>query len=156
MDLNNKLWVFQSNRVLSSVEENQISEILSNFLDSWAAHGADLKSNLKILDHKFIIIEVDENQTKASGCSIDSLNQCIRQIDAEYNLELLNRLLVSFESKDGKLETIPMKQFKEKIKTSEIDGNSYVYNLSVSSPEEFQSQFKLPLKESWAKSYLTS
>ncbi|MDR2121552.1 MAG: hypothetical protein LBP34_00365 [Flavobacteriaceae bacterium] len=154
MNTTNKLWIFQSNRILTPVEEQDISQILSGFLQSWAAHGADLKSEFQILEHKFIVIHVDENQTKATGCSIDSLNQCIRKIDALYGLDLLNRLWVSFEPKEGIIETLPIDTFKEKVKSAQISPDTYVYNLSVCTLEEFKEKFRQPLKESWAGIYL--
>lgn len=155
MNKNFKLFIFQSNRLLSVSEEAIITEILTVFLQSWNAHGADLKSKLKILNHKFIVIEVDEEQAKASGCSMDKLNQCIRDIDSQFNLDLLNRLLVSFQKEENsEIETIPLNKFKEKIKNSEISSDSIVYNLSVSNSDEFKSKFKQPLKDSWANIYI--
>lgn len=150
-----KVWIYQSNRILSSSEEEYIIKYLSNFLNTWAAHGDALKSELKILDHKFMIVQVDESQAKASGCSIDKLNQCIRDIDNHLNLDLLNRLLVSYQNtKDSQIQTVPLHIFKELIKNSEIDSQTLVYNLSVDNSLDFKTKFKLPLKDSWASIYL--
>lgn len=149
-----RLWIFQSNRFLNNEEKQNISDIISKFLASWAAHGADLKSELRIIEDKFIVIMVDEDQTRATGCSLDKLNQCMREIDHIYHLELLNRLWVSFEDTNGNINTIPISSFKEKIKSEEITPNTYVYNLSVNTPKEFEEKFKQPLKNSWAKIYM--
>ena len=89
-----------------------------------------------------------------SGCSLDKLNQCMREIDHIYHLELLNRLWVSFEDTNGNINTIPISSFKEKIKSEEITPDTYVYNLSVNTPKEFEEKFKQPLKNSWAKIYM--
>ncbi|MCO6564021.1 MAG: hypothetical protein J6581_01110 [Apibacter sp.] len=149
-----KLWVFQSRRFLSSEEKQDISYTISNFLKSWAAHGADLKSEFKIIKNKFIIISVDENQTKATGCSIDKLNQCIKRIDYKYQLDLLNRLWVSYQDDSGDIATVSMSSFKEKIKSAQITPDTYIYNLAISTSKEFEEKFKQPLKESWAKIYM--
>jgi hypothetical protein len=154
MDTTDKLWVFQSNRIFTLVEEQDISYAISTFLQSWESHGADIKSEFEIFEHKFIIIRVDEKQTKASGCSIDRLNQCIRQIDAKYQLNLLNRLWISFEDGEGMIETVPISTFKERVKSEQINPETYIYDLSVSTPDEFKEKFRQPLKESWAKIYL--
>jgi CRISPR/Cas system CSM-associated protein Csm4 (group 5 of RAMP superfamily) len=149
-----KLWIFQSKRFLSSEERQDISYIISNFLKSWTAHGADLKSELKIIKNKFIIIAVDENQTKATGCSIDKLNQCIKQIDQKYQLDLLSRLWVSYEDDNGNIATVSMSSFKERIKSAQITPDTHIYNLAISTSKEFEEKFKQPLKESWAKIYM--
>ncbi len=154
MDTKNKLWIFQANRVLTQTEENAISQLLVDFLQSWNSHGADLKSEFQILDHKFIIINVDEDQAKTTGCSIDSLNQCVRQIDAEYHLDLLNRLLISYEVEKGEIATLSISEFKEKVKSSQLSPDTTVYNLSVSTDIEFKEKFKQPLKNSWARIYM--
>lgn len=149
-----KLWVFQSKRFLTPEEIQDITKILTDFLKTWAAHGADLKSELTITKNKFIIIAVDENQAKATGCSIDKLNQCIRQIDQKYQLELLNRLWVSYEDDKGEITTVPMISFKEKIKSAQISPETYIYNLAISTSKEFEEKFRLPLKESWASVFM--
>lgn len=151
---NKKLWIFQSKKAFSEREEKNIWQKLNSFLNSWTAHGAELESEIKIVDHKFLIIEVNEAQTKATGCSIDSLNQCIREIDAEYNLGLLNRLWISYKERNKDIETIPLKDFKEKVKAKQLPLDAWVYDLSVSSSDEFNEKFKLPLSNSWAKIYL--
>ncbi|WP_303849214.1 hypothetical protein [Apibacter mensalis] len=149
-----KLWVFQSRRFLTLEEIQDINKILSDFLKTWAAHGADLKSKLTIIKNKFIIIAVDENQAKATGCSIDKLNQCIRQIDQKYQLDLLNRLWISYEDDKGEITTVPMNSFKEKIKSAQISPETYIYNLAISTSKEFDEKFRLPLKESWARIFM--
>lgn len=149
-----KLWVFQSRRFLTLEEIQDINKTLTDFLKTWAAHGADLKSELTIIKNKFIIIEVDENQAKATGCSIDKLNQCIRQIDQKYQLDLLNRLWVSYEDDKGEITTVPMNSFKEKIKSAQIFPETYIYNLAISTSKEFEEKFRLPLKESWARIFM--
>lgn len=149
-----KLWVFQSRRFLTPEEIQDITKILTDFLKTWAAHGADLKSELTITKNKFIIIAVDENQAKATGCSIDKLNQCIRQIDQKYQLELLNRLWVSYEDDKGEITTVPMISFKEKIKSAQISPETNIYNLAISTSKEFEEKFRLPLKESWASVFM--
>jgi hypothetical protein len=150
----NKLWIFQADKILTYTEEDKINQVMTDFLKSWASHGDALKSDFEILEHKFIIVRADENQTKASGCSIDSLHQCIRQIDSEFHLNLLNRLLVSYEAENQEIKTLSVSEFKEKIRSSRLSPETPVYDLSISSYDEFKEKFKQPLKNSWAKIYL--
>ena len=43
-----RVWIYQCNRSFSDSEIEEISEKLTNFLDGWTAHGADLKSGFEI------------------------------------------------------------------------------------------------------------
>ncbi|MDR3272370.1 MAG: hypothetical protein LBT29_02640 [Flavobacteriaceae bacterium] len=154
MEENSKLWIFQSRRILTEQEEQNIAEMIETFLQSWAAHGKEMKSDYKILNHKFIVITADENHTKATGCSMDSLNRLARDINAEYDLDLLNRLWISYETAEKDIKTILLNEFKQSVKNGLFDLNTIIYNLSVSSAKEFNEKFKQPLHQSWAKIYL--
>lgn len=155
MKNNLKLWVFQSKRTLTSPEIQDISEKINAFVQSWDAHNHALKANFSIEENRFIVITVDENQTVASGCSIDKLNGLMRQIDSQYQLDLMNRLWVSYQPKEGKINTLLLSDFKKNIKEEKIPEDSWVYNLSVSTVTEYKEKFKLPLKDSWAASFLS-
>jgi len=155
MEENNKLWVFQSKRALAGQEEQDIAKMVERFLQSWAAHGKEIKSDYKILNHRFIIITADENHTKATGCSMDSLNQLARDINAKYDLDLLNRLWVSYKATEKDIKTIPLDEFKKSVKNRELCSDTIVYNLSVCSVKEFDEKFRLPLYKSWAKMFLS-
>ncbi len=79
-----------------------------DFLPTWNAHGKGLTSSFKI-DHKqFIIITVDEEKVQASGCSMDSLNGVMREIEAEYQLGIFDRMKACYkengESKNHEID----------------------------------------------------
>lgn len=138
---NNKIWIFQSVRDFKTEEINKIENVLSDFLGSWKTHGSDLSAGFSILENRFIKVFVDENIQSASGCSIDSLTRLIKQIDEEFKLELLNRMYVSYLV-NNKLNTVKLKEFKDKIQQGEVQSTDYFYDLSVSTEKEFQEKFK--------------
>ena len=66
-----RVWVYQANRFLSDQEIVAISNALSQFIESWNAHGASLYAGFEIISSRFVVLAVDEEKALASGCSID-------------------------------------------------------------------------------------
>ena len=62
---NSRVWIYQSDRILSSEEVKQIQEKLDGFTSQWLAHGHELLALAEIRYNQFIIISVDEQQVGA-------------------------------------------------------------------------------------------
>lgn len=148
-----KIWIFQSSRNFTAVEKKEIETKLNRFMGEWNAHGEALSATYMIKYDRFIILVVDENLVPASGCSIDSMTRIIKEIDEKYELDLLNRMLVSYKT-DDEIFTLPLPKFKAKVRSGELHGSVTVFNHSLTSMHEFSDNWELPLKESWAKSFL--
>ncbi|WP_322969090.1 hypothetical protein [Faecalibacter sp. LW9] len=149
---NSKIWIFQANRKFSSEEKETIISKLKNFMVDWNAHGAALLADFALPYDQFIVVGVDENQAAASGCSIDKLTKIIRELDADYNFEFLNRMLIAYEQHEEiTIEKLP--QFKKNVKEG-IIRNVNVFNNGIANLAEFKTSWKLPLEQSWAKSLL--
>lgn len=147
-----RIWIFQANRKFSVEEKQAITAKLNNFIADWNAHGAELLADFDLPYDQFIVVGVDENQATASGCSIDKLTKIVREIDADYAFDLLNRMLVSYENeKEVVIEKLPT--FKQKVKEGEIK-NVKVFNNGISSLNDFKQNWLLPIEESWAKTLL--
>lgn len=147
-----RIWIFQANRKFSQEEKEAITAKLNIFIEDWNAHGAVLLADFKLPYDQFIVVGVDENQAAASGCSIDKLTKLIREIDSDYSFDLLNRMLVSYENQEEVIiEKLPT--FKQLVKEGAVN-NVRVFNNGISSLKEFNQNWLLPLKESWAKTLL--
>ena len=134
-----KIWIFQANRKFSTEEKQVITIKLNNFIADWNAHGADLLADFKLPFDQFIVVAVDENQATASGCSIDKLTKLMRELDADYSFDLLNRMLVSYQIEEEIIvEKLPT--FKQKVKNGEIK-NVHVFNNGISSLNEFKTDW---------------
>ena len=120
-----RIWIFQANRKFSTEEKEIIISKLNTFIADWNAHGAELLADFDLPYDQFIVVGVDENQATASGCSIDKLTKLVREIDADYSYDLLNRMLVSYENNEDviieKLPTLkPGMQRKKPVKVRHV------------------------------------
>lgn len=145
--------VYPASRAFTPKESKIITEKLYDFLPTWAAHGKQLSSSFKIEKNQFIIICVDEEKEAASGCSIDSLSGIVREIDADFQLGLFDRMKASFVE-NGEVKTLKLQEFRSGLKNGEISQNIEVFDFSKDSYVAFLSDFLLPLKRSWAQIYL--
>lgn len=135
-----KVWVYKSNRELTSSEQDFIRKELDIFIPQWASHGNQLFGGAEVVENWFVVLAVDETQSMASGCSIDTSVQFIKAVGKELNVDFFDRMHVLIEN-DGA---------KEQIHFSEIGNNpeAKVYNPLISNLEEFNTSWVVPVKES--------
>lgn len=145
--------IYPASRPFVAKESKAITEKLFDFLSTWQAHGKALSSSFKIEKNQFIIITVDEDVEPASGCSMDALNGVMREIDAEYNLGLFDRMKACYVE-NGEIKTMKLQDFRTLLKNGEISHDIEVFDFSKSTYVSFLSDFLLPLKRSWAGVYV--
>ena len=148
-----RVLIYPSSRPFTAKESKIIAEKLYDFLGGWAAHGKPLSSSFKIEKNQFIIIAVDEEKEMASGCSIDSLNGLMRELDSEFELGLFDRMKASFVE-NGEVKTMKLQDFRNALKNGELSSDIEVFDFSKSTYVSFLSDFLLPLKRSWAGIYV--
>jgi hypothetical protein len=145
---NSRVWVYQSNKKLTDEEVQQLQHELDGFTTSWTAHNNQLKAKAEIRYNRFLILIVDENQAGASGCSIDKSVNFMKQIEQQYNINLLDRFNLAYREGNEVLSA-PRHDFEEMLKTGSINTNTIVFNNMVQNLKELQTKWEVPFKESW-------
>jgi hypothetical protein len=147
-----RVWIYQSNRSLSDKELASISEELTSFCDAWAAHGAALKSSFKLKYNRFIVIGVDEGHNMATGCSIDSSVNKIKQLESTYGLSFMDRTQIAFLV-DNDLSIESLSSIKDKVKEGLISSETKIFNNLVQTVGDFNTAWTVPASNSWLKRY---
>lgn len=148
-----RIIIYPASRPFSAKEAKIVTEKIFDFLPTWAAHGKPLSASFKIEKNQFVIISVDQDQEAASGCSIDSLGQVFRELDAEFNLGFFDRMKASFVE-NGEVKTLKLQDFRAALKSGELSKDIEVFDFSKDSYVAFLSDFLLPLRRSWAGIYV--
>ena len=143
-----RVWVYQSNRLLSEAEVKEIEVLGQLFILDWAAHGASLKASFDILHNLFIVIAVDEKQAMASGCSIDKSVRFMKELEQKMNLNLFDRMQVAYRSQ-SEIKICKLSDFEKLASDKIVDGSTTVFNNMVSSKSAFELEWEVPLKQSW-------
>lgn len=90
-----RIWIFQSNRLMSDAEQLQLINSTQQFVNEWTAHNQTLKASCVIMHNYFLIIAVDENFNQASGCSIDKAFRHVTQMGDAMKINFFDRLKVA-------------------------------------------------------------
>ncbi len=145
--------IYPASRPFTPKESKVITEKLYDFLATWAAHGKPLSSSFKIEKNQFIIVCVDEDVEAASGCSIDALGGVLKEIEAESQLGLFDRMKATY-IENGQVKTLKLQDFRNGLRNGEISKDIEVYDFSKNTYVAFLSDFLLPLRRSWAGIYI--
>ena len=143
-----KIWVYQSNRELTESEVTELRQKADLFIETWSSHGNALDAAIELYYNRFIVIGVDEGQAMASGCSIDKSVSFIKNVEAFYNISLMDRMQVAYR-KGESFHTCKLNEFEKLLKEGSIDENTIVFNNLVSTKKEFDKNWEVPLKNSW-------
>ena len=92
-----KIWIYQSNRKFADDEIESIQNDLIYFLENWKSHGTSLECGYQIKYNRFIILAVNQDIQIATGCSIDASVQFIQGLELKYNVDLLDKMNVTFK-----------------------------------------------------------
>ncbi|WP_425077516.1 ABC transporter ATPase [Psychroserpens sp. S379A] len=148
-----RVWIYQANRSFTEQELSEIEEKLNTFIGNWTAHGSDLQAGFTIKYKRFIVIGLNQNLNKATGCSIDASVHFIQQLEKDYNVDLMDKMNVSY--KQG--EYIAYKSlldFKKMAKDKAVSKNTIVFNNMVTNVAEFNENWEVPASESWHSRFL--
>jgi len=145
---NSRVWIYQANRIFNQEEELAILQILHNFTAEWLAHGHALAAKGEVLHHQFIILSVDEEVAGATGCSIDKSVNLMKEIEQKFNLNLFDRFRIAYRQNEDVINC-SREEFEELIKNGQVNEDTLVFNNLISSRNEMQTAWEIPLKDSW-------
>ncbi|MFL1012621.1 ABC transporter ATPase [Flavisericum labens] len=148
-----RVWIYQANRSFSPDEIEEIQQKLNTFLENWTAHGSGLQAGYLIKYKRFIIIGLNQKLNKATGCSIDASVNFIQQLEKAYNVDLLDKMNVSY--KQGEFVAYkPLSDFRKMAKDKAVSKNTIVFNNLVTNIAEFNENWEVPASESWHSRFL--
>lgn len=148
-----RVWIYQANRSFTEDEIGEITSKLKTFIEAWTAHGKDLQAGFKIVYKRFIILALNQNLNMATGCSIDASVHFIQQLEKEYNVDLMDKMNVSF--KQGEFIAYkPLMDFKTMAKNKSVSKNTIVFNNLVTNIAEFKDNWEVPASESWHSRFI--
>ncbi len=148
-----RVWIYQANRSFSTEELEEIQYRLDQFVTQWTAHGADLQAGYLIKYKRFIILALDQEMNAATGCSIDASVHFIQQLEKEFNVDLLDKMNVSY--KQGEFIAYKtLSDFRKMAKQKAVSPKTIVFNNLVNNKAEFLSDWEVPASESWHNRFL--
>jgi hypothetical protein len=99
------------------------------------------------------VLGVDQDNQKASGCSIDSSVRFIQEIEEEFQVTLLDKMNVTFKQGEF-LAYKSLSDFRKMAKDKAVSANTIVFNNLVENKEEFETHWEVPASDSWHSRFL--
>ena len=143
-----KIWIYQSNRKFSDEEFAAIDAASRDFVEAWSSHGTGLSASYQLKYNRFIILAVDQDVQNATGCSIDESVRFIQSLEKQYNVDLLDKMNVTFRNGEH-IAHKPLAEFKKMAKEKAVSGNTIVFNNLVNTVGEWNEFWEVPANESW-------
>ena len=143
-----KIWIYQSNRKLSDDEVTAIDTKCQEFVENWAAHGTSLEASYLLKYNRFIIFAVNQEVQNATGCSIDASVAFIQNLEKKYNVDLLDKMNVTFKIGEHVAHKTLI-DFKKMAKDKAVTGETIVFNNLVNNISEFNESWETPAADSW-------
>lgn len=145
---NSRLWIYQSDRILSDQEVAAIQKRLNEFTAEWQAHGHALAALAEIIHQQFIVLSVDEQIAGATGCSIDKSVNLMKEIEQKFGINLFDRFRIAFRQ-DQEIVNCSREEFEKFIQSGKVKKDTKVFNNLISTRKELKSNWEIPFSESW-------
>jgi hypothetical protein len=84
---------------------------------------------------------------------MDSLNGLLKSIDQDYQLGIFDRMKACYWE-NNEVKTLKLIDFRNAVKNKELSTDIEVFDFSKDTYINYLSDFKLPLRRSWAGIYL--
>ncbi|HLW32273.1 MAG TPA: hypothetical protein VKX40_08415 [Aequorivita sp.] len=149
-----RVWIYQANRKLTDDEVEKITAKTEDFLVKWTAHGAELEAGLELKYNRFIVIGLNQTNASASGCSIDASVHFIQSLQEEFDVDLLDKMNVTFYSGDY-IAYKSLVDFRIMAKEKSVSKNTVVFNNLVNTKAEYLENWEVPASESWHNRFLS-
>jgi hypothetical protein len=150
---NSRVWIYQADREFTDTEIDFIASKAEDFINQWTRHGDDLKGSFTFKYNQFLVLAVDESFNNVSGCSIDSSVRFVQALEKELNLDLMNKMNITFKDND-RINLVKLSDFQRFAKEQKVTSDTIVFNNMVNTKEAFENNWEIPVKESWHKRFL--
>ncbi len=144
-----RVWVYASNKPIAPLVCEQIKAEAKHFATEWISHNNPVKADADVLYNSFVVFMVDESYNEVGGCSIDKSTQFIKAIEQKFDLNFFDRLKVQVLFENDSVASYNKLELQNLINEGKINEEIKVFNNVVTSKEDFDNQWIIPLKNLW-------
>ncbi len=145
---NSRVWIYQSNRLLSLGEALDVEVTLKRFIATWLSHGTPVKGFATLLFGQFILLMADEEATGVSGCSTDNSVRLMKEFEKQFAINLFDRTSLAFIVKE-KIQLLPLSQLQYAFDNEFVSASTLYFNNLVQTKKELEENWLIPVSDSW-------
>lgn len=146
-----RVWVYQSSRLLRIAEALELEERVNAFCADWQSHGAEVRAYGNLFFGQFLVLLADESAAGVSGCSTDNSVRFVKEMGQRFGVDFFERTNLAFIIK-GELQLLPLSQLNYAVENGFITGDTLFFNNVVTTREELENKWMVPVKNSWLSS----
>lgn len=150
-----RIWIYTISQLLPEEQLRQLKQRCQDFVSTWTAHEVSLDASFELYKNRLLIFKVNEASYNASGCSIDKQVRLVKELEQQFSIELLNRLLVAYEKGD-EVAVVKTSEIAGLLNDGSINENTLVFDNTITTSPELATGWKKPLKETYLSRYLVS
>jgi len=148
-----RIWIYTISQLLPEEQLNALKQRCQDFVSTWTAHEVSLDASFELYKNRLLIFKVNEANYNASGCSIDKQVRLVKELEQQFSVELLNRLLVAYE-KNGEVAVVKTSEIAGLLNDGSINEHTLVFDNTISQSTDLTTNWKKPLKETYLSRYL--
>ncbi len=145
---NAKLWFYWIPRPLEADEMAFFLESKRAFLSQWNTHGKANTADVWLLEGRCIVVIAGNEFEGVSGCSIDKSVAWIRSLSVSWEVDLLDRNWVMFQTNNGQWEMAKLSQFWALRKANVVNDETNLVDSTITQFNEMPHLIK-PFAQSW-------
>lgn len=150
-----RIWIYTISQLLTEEQLSALKQRCQDFVSTWTAHEVSLDASFELYKNRLLIFKVNEVNYNASGCSIDKQVRLVKELEQQFSVELLNRLLVAYEKAD-EVAVVKTSEIAGLLNAENINENTLVFDNTISTSTDLATNWKKPLKETYLSKYLVS
>jgi hypothetical protein len=144
-----RVWVFASDRPLTTDEAAPLLAAVDAHLAEWRAHGAPLTCARAWRDNQFVAVGVDTAATGASGCSIDALFRTLQGLQDRLGTSLVGGGRVFFRDLTGAVTRTDRAGFARLAESGAIGARTPVFDPTVATVADWRTRFEVNAASAW-------
>ena len=125
-----RLWVFPSSRELTEAEADALLADVDEFLGQWAAHGVPLQAGRRLADGQFLLVGVNVDAERPSGCSIDSLVKRLGAFGERSGIRLIDHTSIWYRN-DGGVRCVSRAEFRNLAAAGTVSRDTRVFDTTL-------------------------
>lgn len=119
------------------------------FLDGWAAHGTPLRAGRALVEDRFLLVGVDEDASRPSGCSIDALVNRLEELGGALGVHLLDHAPVWYRDA-GTLRSVSRGEFRDLVASGAVGPTTRVVDTTLGRVSDVRGGgLERPAAEAW-------
>lgn len=151
--MSERIWIYTLSEELNDSQLLDLKNRCKDFVKTWTAHDVSLDASFELYQNRLLIFKVDETKYNASGCSIDKQLRFVKELEHVFEIELLNRLLIAYES-GSNINVVSSSKIKELLSSKTINENTLIFDNTITQSSQLAGSWKQPLKNTWLSKYL--